>query len=79
MPRKTEHAYLSEVRTDAIQAARRFSMSGLDKADKNCLPARVYLTRPARLVCRAGQVTLGFFAFLLCITCADEAHARSRS
>jgi hypothetical protein len=39
-----------------LQLLNWFSMSGLDKSDKNCLPARVYLTRPACLVCRAGQV-----------------------
>ena len=45
-----------------LQLLNWFSMSGLDKADKNCLPARVYLTRPARLVCRAGQV-VGYMTY----------------
>jgi hypothetical protein len=45
-----------------LQVLNWFSMSGLEKVDKNCLPARVYLTRPARLVCRAGQV-VGYMTY----------------
>jgi hypothetical protein len=45
-----------------LQVLNWFSMSGLDKTDKNCLPARVYLSRPARLVCRAGQV-VGYMTY----------------
>lgn len=45
-----------------LQLLNWFSMSGLDKSDKNCLPARVYLTRPARLACRAGQV-VGYMTY----------------
>ena len=48
-----------------LQLLNWFSMSGLDKADKNCLPARVYLTRPARLVCRAGQVVVGRVSMMM--------------
>ena len=37
-------------------------MSGQDSKDKNYLPARVYLTREAKLVCRGGSV-VGFITF----------------
>jgi hypothetical protein len=39
-----------------LQLLNWFSMSGQDKHDKNYLPARVYLTRQAKLVCRGGSI-----------------------
>ena len=45
-----------------LQLLNWFSMSGQDSADKNYLPARVYLTREARLVCRGGGV-VGFVTY----------------
>jgi hypothetical protein len=45
-----------------LQILNWFSMSGQDIKDKNYLPARVYLTREAKLVCRGGSV-VGFVTF----------------
>ena len=45
-----------------LQLLNWFSMSGQDKHDKNYLPARVYLTRQAKLVCRGGSI-VGYVTF----------------
>jgi hypothetical protein len=45
-----------------LQLLNWFSMSGQDKHDKNYLPARVYLTREAKLVCRSGSI-VGYVTF----------------